>query len=70
MFRTKRTAATVYRGGHPNPSATCAAAHWGHLTMTRINTNVSSLVAQNRLQASNKDLQTRLTRLSTGLRIN
>ena len=38
--------------------------------MTRINTNVPSLVAQNRLQASNKDLQTSLTRLSTGLRIN
>ncbi|MCC9641245.1 flagellin [Rhodopirellula sp. JC740] len=38
--------------------------------MTRINTNVSSLVAQNRLQASNSDLQTALTRLSTGLRIN
>ncbi len=38
--------------------------------MTRINTNVSSLVAQNRLHASNTDLQTALTRLSTGLRIN
>lgn len=38
--------------------------------MTRINTNVPSLVAQNRLQRSNADLQTRLTRLSTGLRIN
>ncbi len=38
--------------------------------MTRINTNVPSLVAQNRLQRSNKDLQTALTRLSTGLRIN
>ncbi len=38
--------------------------------MTRINTNVSSLVAQNRLQSSNKDLNTALTRLSTGLRIN
>lgn len=38
--------------------------------MTRINTNVPSLVAQNRLQASNRDLQTSLTRLSTGLRIN
>ncbi len=38
--------------------------------MTRINTNVSSLVAQNRLQTSNNDLQTALTRLSTGLRIN
>ncbi|WP_442511459.1 flagellin [Novipirellula sp. SH528] len=38
--------------------------------MTRINTNVSSLVAQNRLQSSNNDLQTSLTRLSTGLRIN
>ena len=38
--------------------------------MTRINTNVASLVAQNRLQSSNNDLQTSLTRLSTGLRIN
>lgn len=38
--------------------------------MTRINTNVSSLVAQNRLASSNKDLNTALTRLSTGLRIN
>ncbi len=38
--------------------------------MTRINTNVPSLVAQNRLRASNKDLQIALTRLSTGLRIN
>ncbi|MCC9645044.1 flagellin [Rhodopirellula sp. JC740] len=38
--------------------------------MTRINTNVSSMVAQNRLRSSNNDLQTSLTRLSTGLRIN
>lgn len=38
--------------------------------MTRINTNVPSLVAQNRLQSSNGDLQEALTRLSTGLRIN
>ncbi len=38
--------------------------------MTRINTNVPSLVAQNRLQASNSDLNLALTRLSTGLRIN
>lgn len=38
--------------------------------MTRINTNVSSLVAQNRLNKVNGDLQTSLTRLSTGLRIN
>jgi flagellin len=38
--------------------------------MTRINTNVPSLVAQNRLQRSNNSLQTALTRLSTGLRIN
>ena len=38
--------------------------------MTRINTNISSLVAQNRLQRSNNDLQQALTRLSTGLRIN
>jgi len=38
--------------------------------MTRINTNVPSLVAQNRLNQSNGDLQQALTRLSTGLRIN
>ncbi|WDQ19472.1 flagellin N-terminal helical domain-containing protein [Rhodopirellula sp. P2] len=38
--------------------------------MTRINTNVSSLVAQNRLASSNQDLQQSLTRLSTGLKIN
>lgn len=38
--------------------------------MTRINTNTPSLVAQNRLNRTNADLQTALTRLSTGLRIN
>jgi len=38
--------------------------------MTRINTNISSLVAQNRLSKTNSELQTSLTRLSTGLRIN
>jgi len=38
--------------------------------MTRINTNVSSLTAQKTLARSNTDLQTALTRLSTGLRIN
>lgn len=38
--------------------------------MSRINTNVSSLVAQKTLARSNNDLQTSLTRLSTGLRIN
>ncbi|OYW17365.1 MAG: hypothetical protein B7Z55_12660 [Planctomycetales bacterium 12-60-4] len=38
--------------------------------MTRINTNVGSLVAQNRLSRTNAELQTTLTRLSTGLRIN
>src|ERR1700754_3022610 len=38
--------------------------------MTRINTNVSSLIAQNTLTKSNADLQESLTRLSTGLRIN
>src|SRR6476619_5528680 len=38
--------------------------------MTRINTNVSSLVAQNTLSRTNSDLQQSLTRLSTGLRIN
>ncbi len=38
--------------------------------MTRINTNVSSLVAQNTLGRSNASLEQALTRLSTGLRIN
>jgi flagellin len=38
--------------------------------MTRINTNVSSLVAQKQLARSNTQLQTSLVRLSTGLRIN
>jgi flagellin len=38
--------------------------------MTRINTNVSSLIAQQNLAKSNTSLQTALTRLSTGLRIN
>lgn len=38
--------------------------------MTRINTNVSSLVAQKTLARSNTQLQEALTRLSTGLRIN
>jgi flagellin len=38
--------------------------------MTRINTNVSSLVAQNTLTRSNAALEQALTRLSTGLRIN
>jgi len=38
--------------------------------MSRINTNVPSLVAQQRLGRNNSDLQTSLARLSTGLRIN
>ncbi len=38
--------------------------------MTRINTNVSSLLARNVLDRTNAELQTALTRLSTGLRIN
>jgi len=38
--------------------------------MTRINTNVSSLIAQNVLGRNNKDLGVALERLSTGLRIN
>src|SRR6478672_6454304 len=38
--------------------------------MSRINTNVSSLIAQQNLARSNDQLQTSLTRLSTGLRIN
>jgi flagellin len=38
--------------------------------MSRINTNVSSLIAQTALNNSHQQLQTALTRLSTGLRIN
>src|SRR3954466_5195335 len=38
--------------------------------MSRINTNVSSLIAQQNLARSNEQLQQSLTRLSTGLRIN
>jgi flagellin len=38
--------------------------------MSRINTNVSSLIAQNALSQNNAALQTSLTRLSTGLQIN
>ncbi len=38
--------------------------------MTRINTNVSALIAEQNLNNSNNSLQTTLTRLSTGLRIN
>src|SRR5882724_4653827 len=38
--------------------------------MARINTNVSSLIAQNALTKNNKALNTSLQRLSTGLRIN
>src|SRR5690349_7540292 len=38
--------------------------------MSRINTNVSSLIAQRTLTKNNNDLQTSLQRLSTGLKIN
>lgn len=38
--------------------------------MSRINTNIPSIQATHRLAANNFDLQTRLERLSTGLRIN
>lgn len=38
--------------------------------MSRINTNVSSLIAQTTLTRSNASLQTSLNRLSTGLKIN
>lgn len=38
--------------------------------MTRINTNVASLVAQRNLAANNENLNVRLQRLSTGLQIN
>jgi flagellin len=38
--------------------------------MTRINTNVASMIAQHNLQQSNNEMATRLERLSTGLRIN
>src|SRR5690606_15722953 len=39
-------------------------------SMTRINTNIASLQAQRALRRNNDDLSTRLTRLSTGLKIN
>lgn len=38
--------------------------------MSRINTNIASLIANRNLQVTNRDLATRLQRLSTGLRIN
>src|SRR5436305_6094800 len=38
--------------------------------MARINTNVSSLIAQNSLSKNTQMLQTSLQRLSTGLKIN
>jgi flagellin len=38
--------------------------------MSRINTNVQSLIAQRVLGQNNKNLNTALERLSTGLRIN
>lgn len=38
--------------------------------MSRINSNIPSLVARSNLNKANNDLQTRLERLSTGLRIN
>jgi flagellin len=38
--------------------------------MSRINTNISSMVAQKNLAKSNSNLQTSLNRLSTGLRVN
>lgn len=38
--------------------------------MARINTNIASLIAQSNLSRSNADLNLRLQRLSTGLRIN
>ncbi|MFA9479009.1 flagellin [Phycisphaerales bacterium AB-hyl4] len=38
--------------------------------MSRINTNVSALIARHNLERSNNDLSTRLQRLSTGLKIN
>ena len=38
--------------------------------MSRINTNVSSLIAQRVLRSNNDNLNTSLQRLSTGLKIN
>jgi len=38
--------------------------------MARINTNIAALVAQKNLGRANEDLQVRLQRLATGLRIN
>src|SRR3954462_14744130 len=42
----------------------------GQDTMSRINTNVSSLIAQRVLRKNNDSLNTSLQRLSTGLKIN
>jgi flagellin len=42
----------------------------GKTTMSAINTNVTSLIAQNALRQNNASLTTSLTRLSTGLKIN
>src|SRR3982751_1829315 len=42
----------------------------GQDTMSRINTNVSSLIAQRVLKQNNDGLNTSLERLSTGLKIN
>src|ERR1700683_4970337 len=41
-----------------------------HIMSSVINTNVSSLIAQQSLQSANNQLQTSLQRLSTGLKIN
>src|SRR3954465_8954416 len=42
----------------------------GKTVMSRINTNVSSLIGQRVLNKNNQSLNTSLQRLSTGLRIN
>ncbi len=38
--------------------------------MARINSNIASLIAQSNLKKSNEDLELRLSRLATGLRVN
>ena len=38
--------------------------------MTRINSNIPSLIAQSNLRKANSNLNVRLERLATGLRIN
>src|SRR5688500_11063964 len=58
------------RVAKPKPRDVPSASHGRDITMSRINTNVSSLIAQRVLRRNNDSLSLSLERLSTGLRIN